>query len=109
MYRYLIIESKKELKNDESMIISLFSEFIDFTKKETSQNAIYLFYAHETDISFLDVILNIMSDTLIDLRIFVSFGFETVTDLDKHLEFVKDKMKKIPFNQHVYLDDKIIL
>jgi len=109
MYRYLIIESKKDIKNDESMIVSLFSEFIDFTKKEKVQNAIYLFYAHETDISFLDVILNIMSDTLSDLRIFVSFGFDSERELNTHLEYVKTKVKPIPFNKYVYLDDKIII
>jgi DNA-binding PucR family transcriptional regulator len=109
MYRYLIIESKKDIKNDESMIISLFSEFIDFTKKETGHNAIYLFYAHESDISLSDVILNIMSDTLSDLRLFSSFGFESEYDLKIHLEYIKLKLKSIPFNKHAYLDDKVIL
>jgi len=109
MYRYLIIESKKDIKNNESMIVSLFSEFIEFTKKQTIQNSIYLFYAHETDISFLDVILNIMSDTLSDLRLFASFGFDSESELNTHLEYVKSKIKSIPFNKYVYLDDKIIL
>ena len=41
MYRYLIIESKKDIKNDESMIVSLFSEFIDFTKKEKLERFLF--------------------------------------------------------------------
>lgn len=109
MYRYLIIESKKSIKNDESMIISLFSEFIDFSKKETDNHAIYLFYSQEVDISFSDVILNIMSDTLSDLRLYVSYAFDSENELNAHLEFIKKRLLSIPFIKHVYLDDKIIL
>lgn len=109
MYRYLIIESKKSIHNDESMIISLFSEFIDFNKKETDNHAIYLFYTQEVDISFSEVILNIMSDTLSDLRLYASYSFETEKELYENLEFIKKKLVAIPFFKHVFLDDKVIL
>ncbi|MCF7929967.1 MAG: helix-turn-helix domain-containing protein [Acholeplasmataceae bacterium] len=109
MYRYLIIESKKSIHNDESMIISLFSEFIDFNKKETDHHAIYLFYTQEVDISFSEVILNIMSDTLSDLRLYASYGFETEHELNVHLEFIKKRLATIPFIKHVFLDDKVIV
>jgi len=109
MYRYLIIESKKSIHNDESMIVSLFSEFIDFNKKETDHHAIYLFYTQEVDISFSEVILNIMSDTLSDLRLYASYGFETEQELYNHLEFTKNRLAMIPFIKHVFLDDKVIV
>ncbi|MBU1094605.1 MAG: helix-turn-helix domain-containing protein [Firmicutes bacterium] len=109
MYRYLIIESKKDITNDESMIISLFSEFIDFTKKETDNHAIHLFYTQEVDVSFSEVILNIMSDTLSDLRIYVSYRFDSEKELQEHLLLTKKKMSSIPFIKHVHLDDKTIL
>jgi sugar diacid utilization regulator len=109
MYRYLIIESKKEIKSEESPIISIFSEFIEITKVETEPYAIHIFYQQETDVSFLDVILNIMSDTLTDLRIYVSYQFENEDQLQLHMNFIKNKLKLIPFIKYVYIDDKILL
>ena len=109
MYRYLIIESKNEIKSDESVILSIFSEFINFDKVETGEKAIYLYYQQETDVSFLDVILNMMSDTLTDLRIYVSYQFENEIELNQHKDYIIKKLYSIPFNKHVYLDDKIVL
>lgn len=109
MYRYLIVESKKEIKQDETVIVSLFSEFIEFTKIETETHALHLFYDRESDVSFLEVVLNIMSDTLSDLRIYVSYQFEQEQDLLTHMKYIKNKLAQIPFNKFVFLDDKIIL
>ena len=109
MYRYLIIESKNEIKSDEQIIVSIFSEFINFDRIETEEKAIYLYYQQETNVSFLDVILNMMSDTLSDLRIYVSYQFENQLDLDRHMDFMKKKLKLISFNKYVYLDDKVVL
>jgi sugar diacid utilization regulator len=109
LLRYLIIESKNEIKSDEQMIVSIFSEFINFDRIETEEKAIHLYYQQETDVSFLDIILNMMSDTLSDLRIYVSYQFENKTDLDLHKAFIHKKLEWIPFNKHVYLDDKVVL
>jgi len=105
----LIIESKNEIKSDEQIIVSIFSEFINFDRIETEEKAIYLYYQQETDVSFLDVILNMMSDTLSDLRIYVSYQFENQTDLQHHIDFIKKKLQLISFNKYVYLDDKVVL
>lgn len=109
MYRYLIIESKKEIKSDQQIIVSIFSEFLSFERIKTDEKAIYLYYQQETNVSFSDIILNMMSDTLSDLRIYVSYQFENIKDLEVHLEFIKRKMRLISFNKYVYLDDKITL
>ena len=109
MYRYLIIESKNEIKSDESVILSIFSEFINFDKIETGEKALYLYYQQETDVSFLDVILNMMSDTLTDLRIYVSYQYDNEAELNLHKDYIIKKLTLIPFNKHVYLDDKVVL
>ena len=109
MLRYLIIESKNEIKSDEQMIVSIFSEFINFDRVETEEKAIHLYYQQETDVSFLDIILNMMSDTLSDLRIYVSFQFDSQADLNAQKAFIQQKLQSIPFNKYVYLDDKVIL
>ncbi len=109
MIRYLIIESKNWIQSDEDMIISLFSEFIHFTGKENDDNAIHLFYEHETEISLSDIILNVMSDTLLDLRLYVSHHFEKTSEMKEHLKMTKKLLKGIPFYKYAYLDDQIIL
>jgi sugar diacid utilization regulator len=109
LYRYLIIESKNEIKSDEQIIVSVFSEFINFESVETEEKAIYLYYQQETDVSFLDVILNMMSDTLTDLRIYESYQFDNQIDLKRHMEFMKKKLQIISFNKYVYLNDKVVL
>ncbi len=109
MKRYLIIESKKDITNDESLIISLFSEFIEFTRKESDTKAIFLYYEHETELSFSDLILNIMSDTLSDLRIYVSHNFDSDQEVKMHQAFIQKKLISIPFYKYVFIDDKIII
>jgi sugar diacid utilization regulator len=109
MYKYLIIESKKDIKQNKEMIVSLFSGFINLTKELTNGNALYLFYEHETDVSFEEIILNIMSDTISDLRIYVSYHFENQRKLTENMDFIKDRLKRIPFLKYVYLDNKTIL
>jgi len=109
MYKYLIIEYKKHEQQDDSMIISLFSEFVDFTHVKTTDHQIILFYEQNTDISFKDVILNVMSDTLSDLRLYASYHYATELERDQQLEFVRKQLKDIQFAQYFYLDDKVLL
>jgi len=91
------------------MIISLFSEFVDFTHVKTLDHQIILFYEQNTDISFKDVILNVMSDTLTDLRLYVSYHYATELERDQELEVVRKLLKEIQFAQYFYLDDKVLL
>jgi sugar diacid utilization regulator len=109
MERYLIIESKKNIKSDESLMMSVFSEFIRILHAEVNDKSIILKYQEETEVSFSDIILNIMSDTLSDLRIYESHVFEHPEELEKHQKWILKLIQSIPFNKYVYLNDKIIL
>jgi sugar diacid utilization regulator len=109
MYKYLIIEYKKQEQLDDSMIVSLFSEFVEFTHVKTLDHQIILFYEQNIDISFKDVILNIMSDTLTDLRLYASYHYSTELERDQQLEVVRKLLKEIQFAQYFYLDDKVIV
>jgi len=91
------------------MIISLFSEFVDFTHVKTTDHQIILYYEQNIDISFKDVILNVMSDTLTDLRLYASYHYATEFERDQQLEFVRKQLKDIQFAQYFYLDDKVLL
>lgn len=109
MNRYLIIESKQNIKSDASMIISVFSEFITIHHVEENDQSIILRYHEETDVSFSDIILNIMIDTLSDLRIYESRAFDQASYADLHLSWCRKTLKLIPFNKYVYLNDKVLL
>ncbi|MBE0700361.1 MAG: helix-turn-helix domain-containing protein, partial [Acholeplasmataceae bacterium] len=109
MYRYLIIESKKEIQSEETLILTLFSEYITIDHSTTLEREIHLFYKHGVDVSFLDIVLNMMSDTYSDFRIFVSHTFGQEGERDQHLDYIRRELSKIGFNQFVYLDDKVIL
>ena len=71
MYRYLIIESKPNKKLDED-VLSVFSEVIDASKIIRSDYQAVLYFESSMDISFEEVVLNVMSDTFLDLRLYVS-------------------------------------
>lgn len=109
MYRYLIIESKHDIDQNLQVILSMFSEFIHIDHYQTDAHALYIYFNHDTDVPFKDIILNMMSDILSDLRIYVSHRFDQIHDLENHLEHIKILLKEIPFNKYVYLDDKTIL
>ena len=109
MYRYLIIESKKDFQMDQALIVSLFSEFITFSSIIVFNQSMDMYFEHETDISFQDVIVNMSSDTLLDLRIFVSLSFQTMEERNEHVTDTKYLLNQIPFNKFIYLDHKVLL
>lgn len=109
MYRYLIIESKKDISIDESLILSIFSEFISISKIERNPFSIHLFYNHQTEVSFLDLVLNLTSDSLTDFRIFVSASFEKEEEMQSNLSYVKEKIASITFSKYPLIDEKILL
>jgi hypothetical protein len=104
-----LIESKQNIKSDESLLISVFSEFIHIHHVDSFEKSIILHHQDETDISFHDVILNIMSDMLSDFRIYQSHVFEHEEHKEKHILWCKNILGIIPFNKYAYLNDKIIL
>ncbi|MDX9691621.1 MAG: helix-turn-helix domain-containing protein [Acholeplasmataceae bacterium] len=109
MYRYLIIEGKTSIEDQYTVIESLFSDFLDIKEIDKKDHHMIVLYTQETDVSLLEVILNISSDTYKDLRIYKSHHFDTIEEKNIHLQFMLHKLSEIPFNKYTYLDDKIVL
>ena len=109
MHKYIAIETKEDMHLYEAMITSLFSEVlhIDHTKVDT--HILWIYYDHEIDISLKDVIINLSQDTLLDIRLYESYQFEHLKDLEDNRSFIEQKLKLINFNKYVYLDDHIIV
>ena len=109
MYRYIIIQGKKPIIEQVNMIESLFSEFMVIKTINHDDYHVFMTYEQETDVSFLDVILNVSSDIFNDLRIYVSHTLEDLDNYQKHQAYVLSKLKEMPFNKYVYVDDKVLL
>ncbi|MCF7933002.1 MAG: helix-turn-helix domain-containing protein [Acholeplasmataceae bacterium] len=109
MQRYVIIESKQDMPVDDQTVLSLFSEFITIDRVVSASRMLILYFSHETDVSFSDVILNMMADTYADLRIYVSHAFDDEHFMEEHRLFVTKLMETIDFQKHPSLDDRIIL
>jgi len=109
MYRYVLIESKYATQINQPLILSLFAEHIAITSTDETDRSLVLFYEHEVHVAFSDIILNIMSDTFVDLRIYVSHTFSSVEARSSHLTFVRKVLAKIDFNRYVYLDDRVLV
>lgn len=106
MYRYICIESKDQL--DVELMMNLFSDIISFDAYEAHPSQLTLFYQDQCVTSLQEIILNVMSDTLTDLRLYVSHQFETPAQRLEHLQFIKQKLKMIPFNAYPFLSDRTI-
>ncbi|MCD4827378.1 MAG: helix-turn-helix domain-containing protein [Acholeplasmataceae bacterium] len=109
MYRYICIESKEDIKLYEATIISLFSEFINFTDIKVINHHIWMYYQHDIDVSLKDVILNLSQDTLVDFRLYQSYKYETKKSLEDHKKFMSQKLAEISFNAYAFIDDQIIV
>lgn len=109
MYRYVLIESKKDIKSEEDLMISLFSELLSISTFERQSHMLVMCFEHAIDVSLSDVILNIIADTYSDLRMYASHVFDNTQQRDAHIRFIKGQLEQIDFNKHAYLDDKVIL
>lgn len=108
MYRYIIIESKRDQRLDDE-VISLLGEIISYSKVDKDHYQATLYFEHNIDVSFEDVVLNMMSDTLSDLRMYESHHFLSERERDAHIQFMKQLMSHIPFSKYYYLDDKVLV
>ena len=108
MYRYVIIESKQH-KHLEDDVITLFSDLIMPSEIKQNRGHAIMFFEHEIDIAFEDVILNVMSDTLSDLRVYVSHVLSSPNERDTHLPIIFSYLNQIPFEKYYYMDNNKII
>lgn len=109
MLKFLIIEAKSNEKLDETILVSLFSEFIHITEIKKRDDSLTFFFMGDVDEYFEDVILNVMTDTLTDLRMYVSHTYVNEQERLEAHQFILSILKKIPFGTYYYLDNVRIL
>ncbi len=109
MLKFLIIETKTHDKLDETILVSLFSEFIHITEIKKRDDGVTFFFTGDVDEYFEDVILNVMTDTLTDLRMYVSHTYQQEHERLEAYVHIISILKKIPFGTYYYLDNARIL
>jgi len=109
MLKFLIIETKTKDKLDETILVSLFSEFIHITEIKKRDDGVTFFFTGDVDEYFEDVILNVMTDTLTDLRMYVSHTYQQEHERLEAHQLIVSILKKIPFGTYYYLDNPRIL
>jgi len=90
-------------------IIALFGEIIAYSHVVKTDHQAILYYDHEVDVSFEDVIINVMSDTLTDLRLYVSYRFQQQDEREHHIKEVQALLHMIDFSKYYYLDNKTLV
>lgn len=109
MFRYLIIESMTPIGHHESMLISFFTDLMPIDHLEKTDKRIICYFHGEIDLSFQDIIVNLSSDTLTELRLFESYRFRHETERDKHIAYMILLLDKITISKQAYLNEKIVL
>ncbi len=109
MFRYLMVESTTSIAQYKDTLIAFFSDMIHIQNIEITDNYLMFYFTGETHISFRDIIVNLSSDTLSDIRLFESHHFRTERERDKNKESIIAMLAKIEMAKHAYLNEHIIL
>jgi hypothetical protein len=109
MKKYMIIETRQPIDQNQSTILSILSEYLEIEKLNILSNALIIYYQGDSMVSLFDIAVNMMTDILTDLRIYESYLFNDDETRELHVSFILKKLAQIPIIKHIYLDDKIIL
>lgn len=110
MYQYFILQSKKNLKNEKDMLISLFNEVVNIEHLEIDNNQIVVIFSELLESSLRELSQIISEEFFIEIRIYKSKRFETLSHLERNLKKTKKLLLTIPFNPNTtYLNANDLL
>lgn len=109
MYRYLLLESTDPIKHDEQTLITFFSDVMHIDHMDVSEYKLVLYFQGDIDVSFRDIIVTLLADTLTAFRLFESYRFRTEAERDKNLRDVIYLLQKISIAKHAYLNEQKVL
>lgn len=106
MYQYFILQSKKPIKKEREMLLSLLSEVVDVSYIDIDNEFITVVFENLLESSLEELSQVIVEEFFIEIRIFESIRFNTIHDLEKNLKKVKKMLKSIIFDlQETYLNE----
>lgn len=110
MYQYFILQSKKNIKKEKDMLLSLFSEVVDISYTNIDEEFIIVIFESLLESSLEELSKVIVEEFFIETRIYESTRFESISELDKNIKKVKKMLKLIKFNaEDTYLNEVDLL
>lgn len=109
IYKYLYIQSKEDIKNHVPIIIEVFSAAINVSKYKTDSNSITLYFNHEVTKGVTDIVYNLVEDMYIDLRVYESLNYKSVSKLEEESLLIKKYLDEIPFHLYTYINNSVLL
>ena len=98
MYQYFILQSKKPIKKEREMLLSLLSEVVDVSYIDVDNEFITIVFENLLESSLEELSQVIIEEFFIEIRIYESTRFETISDLEKNIRKVKKMLKLITFD-----------
>jgi len=109
MKKYVLIETKSPMIENETTILSIIENYVHIDRVLIENNFMHILFKGSIDSSFEDIAINMMSDIMTDLRIYESHFFDHDQELNNHITFTRKKLSEIPLIKYAYLNDRILL
>lgn len=98
MYQYFILQSKKPIKKEREMLLSLLGEVVDVSYLDVDNEFITVVFENLLESSLQELSQVIIEEFFIEIRIYESIRFETIHDLERNIKKVKRMLKLITFD-----------
>ena len=98
MYQYFILQSKKTIRSEMDMLISLFEEVVNIETIDFDNNQIIVVFENLLESSLQELSQTITQEFLIEIRIFESNRFQTYHELERNIKRVKKMLQIVPFD-----------
>lgn len=101
-YKYFILESKQNLRNDKNALYELFYDLLDVINFNYSNNKIIVIFEDNYDIDLKEIPLVIYQDFYLEVRLFLSEDFLNLKLLKQNLKENETILRQIPFKANNY-------
>lgn len=98
MYQYFILQSKKPIKKEREVLLSLLGEVVDVSYLDVDNEFITVVFENLLESSLQELSQVIIEEFFIEIRIYESIRFETIHDLERNIKKVKRMLKLITFD-----------
>lgn len=110
MYQYFILQSKKSLKPQKDNLVSLFEDVVDVSYMDIENNFIIVVFQNLLETSLKELSQIITEEFFIEIRIFESRRFTTISELERSIKKSKHMLNVMTFNSaETYLNTTDLL
>ncbi|MGI6781547.1 MAG: helix-turn-helix domain-containing protein [Acholeplasmataceae bacterium] len=106
MFQYFILQSKKPVKQQKEMLISLLREVVKVSYIDIDNEFIVVVFEEMLESPLPEIAQVITEEFFIEIRIYESTRFHTIHELEKNIKKVKKILKDLTFDiNEIYLTE----